>query len=379
MDIKKEIYECYLFYKIQNYFINKVYLTFGDKLFSLKKNFRRNIANNFSSWIMLNSSYNYNKNILLPDKIYFQNLKIFLTNYLKQNRYINKYDLIYLVDCFFDEIKLKEYILNQKKLFLKPPDFNFKIKKNLQLNQIYFNIETNYSFPKKFFYKINNIKISHLLYYKIKNQAINNIDLDNKIYLLLIKYNLLSSNNHQLAVNQEILTKLNNYYQVNYECFASPFNNFFKNYNSLFSDIEKDFGSKGNFFDQVFIEGVYLVNPPFENLIIEKTIHRLINFLNRSDFKQKNLTFFITLPVWDNIGKSILNEKSIVEYEEFNIINVIKSSPYLKYIKMINKNKFSYYDYNHQKKKNKTIQHTYLIVLTNTLFDTSYLDKISYF
>lgn len=375
INMSKEIFDCYLFYKIQNYFINKVYVVFGDKLFSFKKNFRRNLANNFSSWIMLNSSYNYNNNILLPDKIYFQNLKIFLANYLKQNKYINKYDLIYIIDCFFEDIKFKEYILNQKNL--KKPEFNVKINKILLNNQVIFNLETNYPFPKKFFYKIKSIKLSHLLYYKIKNQSLTNLYLDEKIYLLILKYHLLSSNNHQLAVNQDILTKLNNYYQLNHECFASPFNCFFKNYNSLFN-LEKDFGSHGNFFDNVFIEGVYLVNPPFENLIIEKTIHRLINFLNRSHFKKKNLTFFITLPVWDNIGKTILNTKTLFDYEEFNIINVIKSSPYLKYIKMINKNKFSYYDYHHQKKKNTTIQHTYIIVLSNTFFDQSYLDKISY-
>jgi predicted aldo/keto reductase-like oxidoreductase len=58
-------------------------------------------------------------------------------------------------------------------------------------------------------------------------------------------------------------------------------------------------------------------------------------------------------------------EKQNIDYGDFEIINVIKQSKYFKGLKMISKNSFTYVDHNFILFKNKTIQNTYVIILSN--------------
>ena len=55
----------------------------------------------------------------------------------------------------------------------------------------------------------------------------------------------------------------------------------------------------------------------------------------------------------------------IIEYEDFNSINKIFNSKYFKAKLMIPKNKFTYLDHNFHLFKNVTIQHTYILVVSN--------------
>ena len=171
-------------------------------------------------------------------------------------------------------------------------------------------------------------------------------------------------------------------YNLNFECFASSINSTFNNYCSIYYDIEKYFGSVGNFFNMIPINGTYSFNPPFQKEIIHNGIIKLLNNLNNNNTK---LTFILTIPIWDLEGKKIMKElynndieKQNIDYGDFEIINIVKSSIYLKYLKMIPKHNFTYIDHNFELFKNKTIQNTYVIILSNINININLIDNYNY-
>jgi hypothetical protein len=134
--------------------------------------------------------------------------------------------------------------------------------------------------------------------------------------------------------------------------------------------LEKYFGSQGSFFQNKFVKGFYEFNPPFITTIIEKGVRKIFNDLEKSSF---DLAFFITLPVWDKDGKKEIIEKELgkteslnkIDYEDFNLMNEIKNSKFLKFIKIMPKNNFAYFDHYNIKFKSLSIQHSYIIILSN--------------
>ncbi len=95
----------------------------------------------------------------------------------------------------------------------------------------------------------------------------------------------------------------------------------------------------------------------------------------------QNLAFIITIPIWDNEGKQIMfdnnmeNNNNIIKYNDFEIMNVIKKSPYFRGLRMISKDDFTYMDHNFYLFKNKTIQNTYVIIMSN--YDNDYINIIN--
>ena len=84
------------------------------------------------------------------------------------------------------------------------------------------------------------------------------------------------------------------------------------------------------------------------------------------------MTFIITIPIWDYEGRLYMKEtynndleKQNIDYGELEIINEIKQNKFFKHIKMIPKEEFTYIDHNFELYKNKTIQNTYVILLSN--------------
>ncbi len=162
------------------------------------------------------------------------------------------------------------------------------------------------------------------------------------------------------------------------ECFASAINSSSKYFCSLYYDIEKYFGSIGNFFNLKPIRGTYSFNPPYQYDIISNGINKIIKHLDNSSDK---LAFIITIPIWDNEGKEYMannmteNNNNIINYDDFEIMNIVRNSSYLKGLKMISKNDFTYMDHNFYLFKNKTIQNTYIIIMSN--YDCNFMEKIN--
>jgi hypothetical protein len=205
--------------------------------------------------------------------------------------------------------------------------------------------------------------------------------MDELILIILFRYQLLGSNNHQLGVKSDIMKKMHEDYNLNYECFASAINCTFNHYCSVYYDIEKYFGSFGSFFNLTPIKGTFGLNPPYQKEIIESCITKSLAHLEESQKAEKDLTFIITIPIWDNEGKKAMKEEfnnelpqQNIDYGDFEIINVVKNSVYHKITRMISKENFTYIDHNYKLFKNKTIQNTYVIIISNkTDFDTSHL------
>ena len=183
------------------------------------------------------------------------------------------------------------------------------------------------------------------------------------VWCILYRYQLLGSNNNQLAVLPRIMDNLKKDFGLCFECFASVINSHFEHFNSLYYDIEKYFGSYGSFFNMIPIEGTFGFNPPYQLDIIDKGIDRIVKFLFKAKQGRKKLTFIITIPIWDSIGKKEIGCETI-QYSEFNAMKVIRKSQFLRKIKMISKNDFTYKDHNFHLFKNTTIQNTYIIILS---------------
>jgi hypothetical protein len=206
--------------------------------------------------------------------------------------------------------------------------------------------------------------------------------MDEYIWAILFRYQLLGSNNHQLAVLPDVMYKMKDDYNLNFECFASAINNTFNNYCSIYYDIERYFGSVGSFFNLIPIKGTFGFNPPYQKDVIDLGINRLFDFLKNT---KESLTFIITIPIWDLEGRAIMKqeynnelEKQNIDYGEFPIIGIIKESEYFRSIRMIPKEKFTYIDHNFELYKNKTIQNTYVIILSNTIIDKTKFNDYSF-
>ena len=102
-------------------------------------------------------------------------------------------------------------------------------------------------------------------------------------------------------------------------------------------------------------------------------------------YKEKYLKTNRNLKVYNATEKKIMKElynndieKQNIDYGDFEIINIVKSSIYLKYLKMIPKHNFTYIDHNFELFKNKTIQNTYVIILSNINININLIDNYNY-
>ena len=73
-----------------------------------------------------------------------------------------------------------------------------------------------------------------------------------------------------------------------------------------------------------------------------------------------------------------MNNSPNINYGDFEIINEIKESKFFKGLRMISKEKFTYIDHNFGLYKNKTIQDTYIIILSNTNINPTIIDNYNF-
>ena len=165
---------------------------------------------------------------------------------------------------------------------------------------------------------------------------------------------------------------MNTNYNLNFECFASAINSTFKHYCSIYYDVEKYFGSFGSFYNLMPIKGTFGLNPPYQKEIIEMALNKALESLEEAKKKSLELTFIITIPIWDEEGKKVMKQtfnndlpQQNIDYGDFDIIGKVKSSEFHKITRMIPKENFTYIDHNFKLFKNKTIQNTYVIIISS--------------
>jgi hypothetical protein len=393
ISITMELYRGIEYCKLHDKFFKSCLNHLDSFVFNIKKKYSRTISNLLSSWMFtLYSYYDFKDDPFFPTKyMYFKNLKNTLNDYTSiyniKNSKTKINNIIDELDNNYNNIliNLKKYktidnnnITISKKIISENRNNNliefikFDINHNINILNIKLkSILQNIILPKNIYLKMIN-KIS-------KNNKL--IDKDKLIWIILFRYQLLSSNNNQLAVLPNILNKMEKDFNLKFETFGSAINTNTKNFCSLYYDVERYFGSVGSFFNTKFLEGCYSFNPPYQKDIIDNGIKKILNCLNDSNILNLKLTFLITIPIWDIEGKNKMkelkseNNNNKINYKDMEIIKVVKNSKYFQGLRMISKNDFTYIDYNFHLFKNTTIQNTYLIVLSN--FKNNYIDKIN--
>jgi hypothetical protein len=389
VDINFEVYKGELYFNLLNSFINDCVTIFNQEIFSFKKNYIRTITNLLSGWFFyMYSKYDFTGDYFFPNN-YQDNeyLKKTIRDYCSINlNFKNNFNTLI-------ELLIKKVNVNYKNILKKLEDYKntnivYHINiskiiiekiKNKKLNFSYKFILHNYSTNLKQYNNIlNNILLPKSCYNKLKKKYTGDKNkIDDIIFILLLRYQLLGSNNNQLSILPNNINNMKKDFNLGFELFGSSINCILDNYCSIYYDIEKYFGSKGSFFNLIPLQGTYTFNPPYQDYIITKGINHLLEFLEYG----KKLCFILTIPIWDNYGKNIMeknnksNNNNVLKYDDFEIMKKVRNSKFLKGIKMIYKDNFTYFDHNFELYKNTTIQNTYIIVLSN--FDNNYFDIIN--
>ena len=389
-DICKELYRGDLYCNLLKNFTKSCLENLNESIFSHKKSANRTITNLLASWFFtLYQYYDFKDDPFFPTNYSYTNT---LEKTLKDYCSLSKIDckekinnIITDLSCYYKNIleKLKEYKIQNNIIFVTKINIYQKRDKE---SITFYKLILNDNMPKIMNNKLNNI-INNIIIpvnqYNMMKNRYNGNDIDNIIWIIIYRYQLLSSNNNQLAVLQHILEKMKNDFNLSVECFASAINGSLSNYCSLYYDVEKYFGSIGSFFQMIPTKGVYSFNPPYQYDIISNGITRIINImkLSKTEDVENKLCFIITIPIWDIEGKKYMkenmteNNNNTIDYDDFNIMNDIRQSIYFKGLRMISKNDFTYFDHNFHLYKNKTIQNTYVIIMSN--YECDYIEKIN--
>jgi hypothetical protein len=400
INVDKELFRGELYCYLLKQFTKSCLVNLNEKVFSHKKNYTRTITNLLASWFFtLYQECDYSFDEFFP--LNYMNNDEIIKRILKDYCSLDKIDdLDIKIDNIINDLyksyenileKLKNYVTkdyNNITIYKNEISYDRNNKKILFYN---FNISNiNFNICNKLSNIINNIMIPVEQYNEMKNRY-NNHDnhednndnqndnhMDAIIWIILFRYQLLSSNNNQLAVIPSIYNKMIYDFNLSVECFASAINTSLDYFCSIYYDVEQYFGSIGNFFNIEPISGVYSFNPPYQYDVISNGIIKIINHMDKT---KDNLAFIITIPIWDNQGKQIMldnnmeNNNNIIKYDDFEIMNIIRKSPYFRGLRMISKDDFTYMDHNFYLFKNKTIQNTYVIIMSN--YENNYIDKIN--
>jgi hypothetical protein len=219
--------------------------------------------------------------------------------------------------------------------------------------------------------------------------------LDQYIFCLVFRYSYMDSGNQQLSINKHI-KNLFKTCGVNFELFGSAINTISDNYCSLYYDIERYFGSHGDFFNINIEQGIYWCNPPYDDTIMNNTADKLVNILE----SKNNIIFLVTIPIWDrhtqdkikeipfdNVIRNLNIDTTPPEHSDFLIYSKLK--PYIKDELIIPKHRISYFNY--KKYSNINAVNTYMLIIyknanitilnnIHTNFDKIIeLDKSNYF
>ncbi len=396
-----ELYKGKLFSCLIKMFTNDCINQFGTQIFSIKKSFSRTLTNLLSSWMFsLYVTYDFSGDYFLPTNYNeTSSLESTLRDFCKYDSKIaNPNDKIakvisnlktnfkYQLELLAGYAKSDIYKQNKSNYKIKKSMINIKKNKNLNVESTFYKLDIVVYFTIKD-KRLQNILSNILIPVKIYDKLVNSYTgpkgkVDEYLWAIVFRYQLLGSNNHQLAVLPNIMEAMTKDYNLNFECFASAINSTYPRYCSIYYDLEKYFGSVGSFFNITPIKGTFGFNPPYQKDIIDLGIKRLFGFLEKT---KENLTFIITIPIWDNIGRDYMKsnyanelEKQNIDYGDFPIVNSVRESKYFKGLRMIPKEKFTYVDHNFELYKNKTIQNTYVIILSNSEPDLTNLNSYDF-
>lgn len=194
-------------------------------------------------------------------------------------------------------------------------------------------------------------------------------------FCILYRYNILDADNQQLSVNIDLKKELTQKFNIDWEMFGSCFNRSFHNYGSIYYDLERYFGSVGNFFSNDYISGLYMANPPFDETIMKNMALKLIDCLDKTTMP---LGFVIVIPVWDfNTMQKISHvcKTKYVNMGPYAVYDILLASKYYTKHYTFCKNNFPYFNF----KKNTLMgaTNTFIIILKNDAMQLD-MQKMNY-
>lgn len=342
---------------------------------------------NIDPVIPYQKKYNYDQ-LIIDLSTYKFNPDIIIKK-LKIEKLLSKY--IKKFDSFYNSIDLhkKINVINNNNTFI------YKNKFIVESNQIIVD-----KLNKHFDLTIEKLKVMKKQY--SSDEYFDNINKNVLFFCILYRYKLMSAGNQQLSVLTSFKEDLKNKFSVKTELFGSCLNRYFDNYCSLFYDLEKYFGSLGNFFNQTFTEGLYFANPPFDEDIMENMAEKILSSLDNTN---KPLGFIITVPVWDTatqqkIATKCNNLNSIIKIQnsknselmitkkskdflpidttKYKCADLIKSSKYLYKEYTFCKKDFPYYSFAQNRIINASNTYIFIVKNSQLSFNLQLFESILY-
>lgn len=179
--------------------------------------------------------------------------------------------------------------------------------------------------------------------------------LASRLILLAARYEACGSTHNHCAVPSQVIK----YANVKTELFGSPFNTCLDQYCSPFDDIEVHFGSLGSFFDFEMGTGIYLMNPPYDEELIQEAMTIVISRLRT----KCEITVIVVIPVWDAESQESHKGK-VFSTKKFQALETAESSGYVKSQCLLNYTKHRFYDY--YQDKLVAVADTHLLIMSNT-------------
>lgn len=190
-------------------------------------------------------------------------------------------------------------------------------------------------------------------------------------FCILYRYSILGADNHQLAMSSNIKQDFKNDFKIDFELFGSCVNRFYTNYCSLFYDIEKYFGSRGNFNNINPKRGMYFANPPFDEAMMAHTSLKIIEWLDEAEKNKKPLGFIMTVPIWDAATQRKIARRcdirNITDIEKYDCRDILRASKYLYKEYIFCKKDFPYYNFTQDRYIYAV--NTYMFIVKNNQMD----------
>jgi len=153
---------------------------------------------------------------------------------------------------------------------------------------------------------------------------------NSNVITMIYRYSSMLLGGQQWGIPFKHYDKLYNNYDVRYEGFTSPLNSRIIRYTngkfcSLFYDVDKPFGSIGNFFDIDMLKHNntgWCINPPYIDELLIKSAKKCIESIIKARELKINLFIFFIMPGWfDSIAYEILSTFQFKKYEEILLEN----------------------------------------------------------
>lgn len=175
--------------------------------------------------------------------------------------------------------------------------------------------------------------------------------------ILVSRYICIGTTNNHCSVPPHVIK----FSGIRTELFGSPLNTTTDQYCSPMYDLERHFGSLGSFFNFDICSGTYLLNPPYDESIINEAMQKIFTVLNTN----KEITVIVVLPIWDIETQIIVDRK--FKNTEFPIIATIKENKNTRSHCLLNCNVHKFYNYYID--DYLPLADTHLFVMSNTVYN----------